>query len=86
MFGKKSSSIFKKNDRNDDSNWEDDTLIDQNKYANSHPQGVVTASLINRLDSMKIEEDRLKRIEEDLNGTDSRLDSRITVLREKREK
>ncbi|KAF0424728.1 kinase-like protein [Gigaspora margarita] len=86
MFGKKTSSIFKKNDRNDESNWEDDTLIDQNKYANSHPQGVVTASLINRLDSMKIEEDRLKRIEEDLNGTDSRLDSRITALREKREK
>ncbi|CAG8745515.1 4329_t:CDS:2 [Gigaspora margarita] len=89
MFGKRSQSIFKKNDRNEESNWEDDTLIDQNKYAKSKtksgPQGSVTSSLVKKLNSLNIEEDRIKRMEEALNCSDSVPDSRISALSKKRE-
>ncbi|CAG8580494.1 8872_t:CDS:1, partial [Racocetra fulgida] len=83
MFGKK-TSIFKKN-KNDESKWhDDDTLIDESKYNNSRsrPEGSVTSSLLQKLNSMKLEDERLKRYEDDLKSSETR----IAALREKREK
>ncbi|CAG8673493.1 2595_t:CDS:1, partial [Cetraspora pellucida] len=86
MFGKRTPSIFKKN-KNDESKWnEDDTLIDESKYdkskSKSRPEGSITSSLLHRLDSMKLEDERLKRYEDDLKSSESR----IAALREKRER